>query len=60
LIESSKPQNIMLYELQKLFKLIWLQKKCCDYNFFYNDFFFFYSAYWLWCKLMWSCDSTYV
>jgi len=26
----------MLYELHKLFKLIWQKKKCCDYSFFYS------------------------
>jgi len=32
LIQSSETQNIMLSELHKLFKLIWQNKKCCDYK----------------------------
>jgi len=29
--EKSETQNYMLSELNKLFKLIWQKKKCCDY-----------------------------
>jgi len=31
MIKSAESQNYMLSELNKLFKLIWQKKKCCDY-----------------------------
>jgi len=44
LIKSSEAQNNTLFELHKLFNLIWqTKKKCCDNKSW--KYFFYYSAH---------------